>query len=117
MGPKPLELGADPERALEAIRRASLERPVLVFKHSPICPVSLRARDELSGWLESGAAHAVTVVELDVLAERALARGLTAALGVRHESPQALWFADGELAWHGSHGALTAARFAELGAG
>ena len=42
------------------------------------------------------------------LAERALARGLTTELGIEHQSPQALWFAHGELVWHDSHGAITA---------
>ena len=44
---------------------------------------------------------------IDVIAEKPLARGLTAQLGIAHESPQALVFADGELAAHASHGTLT----------
>lgn len=47
------------------------------------------------------------VAIIDVIEERPLARGLTAELEVRHESPQALWFSGGELAAHQSHGALT----------
>ena len=50
---------------------------------------------------------------IDVVAERELARGLTAELGIDHASPQALVFSSGELAAHDSHGALTAAWFAE----
>lgn len=46
-----------------------------------------------------------------MLAERALARGLTAELGLRHESPQVLWFAGGDCVWHASHGALTVDAF------
>ena len=54
----------------------------------------------------------VGLAVVDVLAERGLARGLTAALGITHESPQALLFEDGELLAHASHGVLTAAWFA-----
>lgn len=51
----------------------------------------------------------LALARVDVLSDRALARGLTAELDVRHESPQALWFSAGELVAHESHGALTAA--------
>jgi bacillithiol system protein YtxJ len=110
-----LTLEPDPERALRAIQAASQERPVLVFKQSPICPVSHRAEQELEAFLEGlDAARELAVARIDVIEQRPLARGLTAELHVRHESPQALWFAAGELVWHGSHGALTHERFAGL---
>ena len=113
-----LELDDDPKVALAAIRAASSERPVLIFKKSPICPVSHRAEFEFDRWLESlSDADDVSVGGIDVIARKPLARGLTAELGVQHESPQALWFANGELVWHDSHGALTRERFAELLAG
>lgn len=114
-----LTLKPDPERALRAIQAASQERPVLVFKHSPICSVSHRAEEELEAFLaDLGATRELAVARIDVIDQRPLARGLTAELHVQHESPQALWFAAGELVWHGSHGALTRERFAGLlGAG
>jgi len=55
----------------------------------------------------------VTLAVIDVIAEKPLARGLTAELGIRHESPQALVFRDGEFGVHGDHGTLTAQWFAE----
>jgi len=114
----PLRLGPDPADALRALRETSLRRPVLVFKHSPICPASHRAAGELEAFLGALApAEELALARIDVIGERPLARGLTAELGVRHESPQALWFARGELAWHGSHGELTRQRFATLLAG
>ncbi len=110
-----LSLASDPAAALATARETSRAHPVLLFKKSPICPTSHRAEREFERWLatlDDGAALAVAVI--DVIAERPLARGLTTALGIAHESPQALWFEDGELAWHGSHGQLDEARFAEL---
>jgi len=41
--PRELSLPADPEAALTALREASAEHHVVVFKKSPICPTSTRA--------------------------------------------------------------------------
>lgn len=118
MSERSLTLESDPAVALAAILALSRERPVLVFKKSPTCPISHRAEWEFKSWQKTLAEDApVRIAVIDVLAEKPLARGLTAALDVQHESPQALWFRDGALRWHGSHGTLTEARFVELAAG
>jgi len=115
MPDRTLTLPDDPALALAQLLERSQERPVIVFKKSPTCPISHRAEWEFKGWLQTLAEDApVAVAWIDVLAERALARGLTAALDVQHESPQALWFEGGALRWHGSHGVLTQAQFVEL---
>lgn len=115
MAPQSLQLDADPARALAEIRNASADHPVLIFKKSPICPVSHRAEAQYVQWKEAlGAADDILVADIDVIAEKPLARGLTKQLGIDHQSPQALWFVKGELAWHGSHAELTLARFDEL---
>lgn len=107
-----LNLDADPVAARAQLEQASRERPVVVFKHSPICPVSDRALRQFRAFLAAlPPERALSVAHVDVIAQRPLARGLTAALGVEHQSPQALWFEGGALAWHDSHGALTAERF------
>ena len=110
-----LTLDSEPAGALTSLLATSKERPVLVFKRSPICPVSFRAEGQLEAWVEALDAHAeVALAIVDVLNQRPLARGLTAELDVRHESPQALWLVAGQLAWHGSHDDLTQERFDEL---
>jgi len=118
MQERALELAAEPAQALAAIVAASQAAPVVVFKKSPTCPVSHRAEWEYKSWLKTLPPDSpIRTALIDVIAERPLARGLTAALDVQHESPQALWFEGGVLKWHGSHGALTQARFAALAAG
>jgi len=113
-----LELPADPAAALELLRTASRKMPVLVFKRSPICPVSHRAEAELRSYIgDLEQTDELSLVDIDVIAERSLARGLTAELEIEHESPQALFFKDAELVWHGSHGTLTAKRFKGLSRG
>ena len=98
-----LSLPADPAQALEILKEASRRRPTLVFKKSPRCPVSFAAEAEWREFLAARAGADLAVAEIDVVHERALARGLTELLSIRHESPQALQFRDGELCWHDSH--------------
>lgn len=108
----------DPASAIARFRDESRAGvPVLVFKKSPICPVSFAAeaayRAFLGGW-----DRPLKTLEIDVIAQKPLARGLTAELGIRHESPQALVFRDGELVWHDSHEGLNEEAFRrELTAG
>jgi bacillithiol system protein YtxJ len=115
MSPSRLDLVPDPASALDSIRAASKQGPVVVFKHSPICPTSRWAESELETWLGAlSEGHPLTVARIDVIAQRELARGLSRALGIRHESPQALWFSGGEMTWSGSHSDLTGERYAAL---
>ena len=116
--PRQIELPADPKEAAQFLRDASQTADVVVFKKSPICPVSTRAEFEFKRWLKdtvdaNGDAVEVQFAWIDVIAEKPLARGLTAELGIEHQSPQALWFHRGEVAWHDSHGDLTRDRFAK----
>jgi len=50
---------------------------------------------------------------VDVIGARPVARGLAAACGVPHQSPQAILFRDGQPAWDASHGGITAENLAE----
>lgn len=110
-----LELPADPSQALNALQSASTTGHVVVFKHSPVCPVSHAANHRFNTWLKDQSGNTgLQVARIDVIAQRELARGLVAELDVQHESPQALWFTGGKLRWHGSHGALDADAFESL---
>ncbi len=107
-----IKLPQDPVEAVAALRQASAETDVVVFKKSPICPVSTRAEFEFKNWLKAVPdSNTTRFAMVDVIAEKPLARGMTAELGIEHQSPQALWFSGGEVLWHDSHGALTEARF------
>ena len=107
-----LRLPADPAEALAVLRATSQNVTVLVLKKSPICHTSREAEAELDAWLSKRAQDLpLMLAEIDVIAERTLARGLTALLAIRHESPQALVFKHGDLVWHASHGQLNVARF------
>jgi len=94
----------DWERALQAHAR------VLLFKHSPTCEISSAAHAEYATFCR---AHPdAPTMFVDVLKDRAVARGLAERCGVRHESPQAILFVAGRPRWHRAHGAITAAALA-----
>jgi bacillithiol system protein YtxJ len=49
----------------------------------------------------------VPTMFVDVIDDRAVARGLADLCGVRHESPQAIVFEQGKPVWNASHRAIT----------
>jgi bacillithiol system protein YtxJ len=93
---------------LDAYREGLADHPrVLLFKHSPICPVSDAAHAE---WQQFRSEHPETpTLFVDVIADRPVARGLSDESGIPHASPQAILFADGQPVWNASHNAITAA--------
>jgi bacillithiol system protein YtxJ len=90
---------ADWERTLQSPR-------VLLFKHSPQCPISAEARAEYEAFRARADA---TTAFVDVIADRAVARGIAERCGVVHQSPQAILFEHGRPVWHASHAAITRA--------
>jgi bacillithiol system protein YtxJ len=98
---------------LEAAIAESLERPVLLFKHSRTCGVSCEALDELHVHLRqtgSGAAYKMITVQ----SHRGVSNHATERLGVRHETPQAILLRDGRSIWNASHFRITADEIARV---
>lgn len=89
-----------------ALERA-LQLPVAVlYKHSPLCGVSSRARREV---LRFASEHPDTeVFQVDVVRSRDVSDAVEELFGVRHQSPQAFLVRRGTPAWTGSHGSITA---------
>ena len=80
---------------------AVLAAPLAVlYKHSPICPTSDVAREELLAFRRRSA---VPVYQVDVIKHRPLSRELAERIGVAHASPQAIVLRNGVAAWHRSH--------------
>jgi bacillithiol system protein YtxJ len=93
----------------------SESRPVLLFKHSYTCGVSMEALDELVAHLndrveDRGSARvAPQYAMVTVQTHRAVSNAIAQRLGVRHETPQALLIRDGRVVWSASHFRVTAA--------
>jgi bacillithiol system protein YtxJ len=87
--------------ALDPLFAASTEKPVILFKHDPYCPISARAYQEMAHLADD-------VAIIDVANDKDVARAVTERTGVRHESPQVIVVRDGEAVWSASHYRITA---------
>jgi bacillithiol system protein YtxJ len=83
---------------------------VLLFKHSPSCPISAGARQQYEAFRKQF--PDVPTMFVDVVGDRSTARGIAERTGVRHESPQVILFERGRAVWHASHDQITAASLA-----
>lgn len=91
----------------EADVASVLTEPLAVlYKHSPICPTSGIAYEEMSSLRQLHGDVPVYVV--DVVHSRPLSRLIAERIGVAHASPQAIILRAGVPAWHGSHYELRA---------
>jgi monothiol bacilliredoxin len=96
---------------LQRLLAESKSRPVLLFKHSYTCGVSMEALDELVAHLNDRAARTFLphYAMVTVQTHRAVSNAIAQKLGVRHETPQALLVKDGRVVWSASHFRVTAA--------
>jgi bacillithiol system protein YtxJ len=92
---------------LEAAIAESLERPVLLFKHSRSCGVSLEALDALHLHLERGSTGAAYKM-ITVQTHRSISESAARRLGIRHETPQAILLRNGRPVWSATHFRITA---------
>lgn len=98
----PIKTEADFQAALEA----SQTQPIVIFKHSTRCTVSFHVMREFDAFVRTSpdaGLYQVLVVE-----DRPTSQAIAAQTGVRHESPQAIVIANGNVTWHASHGGITA---------
>lgn len=89
--------------ALNELLQASHQQPVLFFKHSNACPISSRAFGEFQKYLASDASAAVNHALIVVQTAREVSDQLADALGIQHETPQAIIVRDGKAVWDESH--------------
>lgn len=88
--------------ATEADVATALAQPLaVVYKHSPICPTSTMAYEEMRSLRRLQGD--VPVYLVDVIHSRPLSRYIAERVGVVHQSPQAIILRAGVPAWHGSH--------------
>jgi monothiol bacilliredoxin len=98
--------------ATEADVATVLAEPLaVVYKHSPICPTSDLAYDEMRSLRRLH--QDVPVYLVDVVHSRPLSRYISERIGIVHASPQAIILQTGVPAWHGSHFDLRADHMAQ----
>ncbi len=87
----------------------SARKPIIVYKHSPICGLSDTAITEFEKF-RARESDRFDFYQVDVIGARKASRKIEELLGVRHESPQVLMIWDSRCLWHGSHRTLQADR-------
>ncbi len=97
---RPLLSHEDVEAALAAAPT------VVLYKHSPVCGTSSRAREQV---VEFAARQPDTpVYAVDVIESRDVSRYIAERLGILHQSPQVIVLRDGTATWNASHFRVTA---------
>jgi bacillithiol system protein YtxJ len=87
--------------ASEAELAEALAAPIAVlYKHSPICPTSTMAYEEIRALRRQ---RDVPVFLVDVVESRPLSRRIAERMGVMHASPQVIILLAGVAAWYASH--------------
>ncbi|MBM7692924.1 bacillithiol system protein YtxJ [Peribacillus deserti] len=76
----------------------------LLVKHSLTCPVSQAAFEEYQQFAEE---NDVNTAYLTVQEARPLSNYVAEKYSVKHESPQAILFRNGEAVWNASHWKIT----------
>ena len=85
--------------------RILAEDRAVIYKHSPICALSLRALPQIRQFEKQW--PDVPVYKVNVIRRRKLAGRIADDIGVRHESPQVIVLNAGEPVWHASHSDVT----------
>jgi bacillithiol system protein YtxJ len=93
---------------LDQLLEDSARRPVLLFKHSYACGTSAEALDELIAHLDERRREDTDYAVVTVQTHREISNAVSAKLGIRHETPQALLIRDRRVVWSASHFRVTA---------
>lgn len=88
---------------LTDIEQLSMQKPVLIFKHSTSCSISSTSLNRLERVWKDDDYNAVAPYLLNLLQYRSLSNEVAARYGVEHESPQAIVIHNGKAVYHASH--------------
>lgn len=88
------------------LNETSLPATCFVFKNSTSCPVSARAAD-----IVRNATYDTPLYWIDVIEQRAISNWVAEIYKVKHESPQLLLIANGQVVQVWSHGRISSECF------
>jgi len=89
---------------LNEIIEESVDKPVILFKHSTRCGVSRMTLKQFENEYDLG--DSVTPYFLDLLEYRSLSNEVAQRFGVEHQSPQLLLIRNGSSVYDASHSAI-----------
>ncbi len=94
------------EEQLEEIVELSMQKPVLLFKHSTRCSISRMALKQLEREYNFG--DKIQLYFLDLLEYRSVSNAIATRFNVVHQSPQAILIKNGKSVYDASHSAIEA---------
>lgn len=92
---------------VEQVLAESRNKPVFVFKHSDICPISHNALDEYLRFVKDYDGENFDYTLIRIRSHRDISNAVAEKTGVKHESPQVLLLVDGKSVWDDSHFEIT----------
>lgn len=96
----------DSKNQLETIIDESHHLPVIIFKHSTRCSISIMAKSRLEReWIFNE--NEVKTYYLDLITYRMVSNAIEEQFGIEHQSPQLILFKNGAVAYHNSHSGIT----------
>lgn len=98
------------ETQLTAIKQESTEKPVVIFKHSTRCSISLMVKNRLD---KAAQPDNIKFYYLDLLQHRNISNKIAEDFQVHHESPQVLLIKNGECIYEESHNGIFMEEIAE----
>ena len=90
----------------------SKEYPLLLFKESMTCPISMKAKEEVDAFVSDGSPYPVYI--LAVQEQQEVSEELAEKLKVKHETPQIIFIKDGRAIDTLSHRDVTAENIEEM---
>lgn len=88
---------------IEEIKVLSIDKPVLIFKHSTRCSVSSMSLDRLLRNWKAADEEKLSPYFLDLIAYRSLSDQIEKEFGITHESPQVIILKEGKAVYDNSH--------------
>jgi len=88
---------------LDEIDRESIDKTILIFKYSTLCPTSRVVFDRLQRNWKDDEMYSVLPYFLDLIRYREISNKVADTYGIRHESPQVIVLQEGKAIYNESH--------------
>ncbi|OSZ81853.1 thioredoxin family protein [Chitinophagaceae bacterium IBVUCB1] len=98
------------EAQLASIKQESATQPVVIFKHSTRCSISVMVKNRLD---KAEQPDGIKFYYLDLLQHRNISNKVAEDFHVHHESPQVLLIKNGECIYDESHNGIFVEEIAE----
>lgn len=99
---------------VERVLADSKNKPVFVFKHSDICPISHNALEEYWRFVKHYDGDNFDYTLIRIRSHRDISNAVAEKTGVKHESPQVLLLVEGKSVWDDSHFEITAEKLRQV---